>query len=117
MKSFALLRMSAIGILLGVAFSFYLWTASSSNNPFSFGPRPSNYYRDFYGSKDYRNKQNYYNMLSDAFLSGRLSLLLEPRKELLDLPDPYDPSLNAQFKLHDVSLYNGKYYLPSGPTP
>lgn len=109
--------MSAIGILLGAAFSFYLWTASSSDNPFAFGPRPSNYYQDFYNSNDFLYTLNYYNLLSDAFLSGRLSLLVEPRKELLDLPDPYHPVFNTGLRLHDAALYNGKYYLTSGPTP
>lgn len=56
-------------------------------------------------------------MRAEAFLAGRLSLPVEPKKELLALPDPYDPVLNAAWKLHDVSLYKGKYYLSWGPAP
>jgi hypothetical protein len=100
-KDGCLLGKAVMGIFLGTVFSFYLWTASSSGNPFVFGEK----------------LWDYYNLLSDAFLAGRLSLLIEPRPELLALPDPYDPSLNQAFKLHDVSLYKGKYYLYFGPTP
>ena len=60
---------------------------------------------------------DYYNMLSDAFLGGQLSLFVEPSKELLDLQDPYEPSMNQGLRLHDASLYNGKYYIYWGPTP
>src|SRR5713101_86638 len=95
------LRKVFIVLFLAVVFAFYLWTASSSGNPFIFGKKLS----------------DYYNLLSDAFLAGRLSLVVEPSKELLNLPDPYDPSLNAKFRLHDASLYKGKYYLYFGPVP
>lgn len=97
----AFLQKTAIGIYLGIVFVFYLWTASSSGNPFRFGQR----------------SRGYYNLLSDAFLAGRVSLLVEPKKELLELPDPYDPKLYAPYRLHDVTLYKGKYYLVFGPTP
>jgi len=92
---------TAIGIYLGAVLSFYLWTASSSGNPIRFG----------------KKSRGYYNLLSDAFLAGRVSLLVEPRKELIELPDPYDPSVNKRYRLHDASLYKGKYYLVFGPTP
>src|SRR5712692_5662699 len=96
------LEKMCVVLFLAIVFAFYLWTASSSgNNPFTFGKKLS----------------DHYNLLSDAFLAGRLSLLVEPSKELLDLPDPYDPSLNAKFRLHDASLYKGKYYLYFGPVP
>ena len=38
-----------------------------------------------------------------------------PRPELLALPDPHDPVHSAPYRLHDVTLYDGKYYLYWGP--
>ena len=59
----------------------------------------------------------YYQLLTDAFLAGQTSLLVHPPAQLLALPDPYDPVANAYLRLHDASLYHGKYYLYYGPTP
>ena len=59
----------------------------------------------------------YYPLLTDAFLAGQTSLLVQPSAELLALPDPYDPVANARLRLHDASLYHGKCYLYFGPTP
>lgn len=59
----------------------------------------------------------FYPLLADAFLAGQTNLLLQPSAELLALPDPYDPAANGPFRLHDASLYHGKYYLYFGPTP
>ena len=59
----------------------------------------------------------YYPLLADAFLAGQTSLLIHPPPEMLALPDPYDPEANANYRLHDASLYHGKYYLYFGPTP
>src|SRR5262245_19519399 len=94
------LNVVVLGVLALVA-CFYVWTATSSANPIQFGG----------------GKTDYYNLQSDAFLHGQLSLLVQPAKELLALPDPYDPAANAPYRLHDLSLYHGHYYLPWGPTP
>ena len=59
----------------------------------------------------------YYGLLTDAFLAGQTNLLVRPSAELLALPDPYDPAANARLRLHDASLFRGKYYLYFGPTP
>ena len=59
----------------------------------------------------------YYALLTDAFLAGQTSLLVQPAAELLALPNPYDPIANGRFRLHDATLYHGKYYLYFGPTP
>ena len=56
-------------------------------------------------------------MLSDALLAGQLNLLVKPAPELLALKNPYDPAVNAPYRLHDMSLYHGRYYMPWGPTP
>src|SRR2546423_6617383 len=59
----------------------------------------------------------YYALLTDAFRAGQTHLLVQPPAELLALPDPYDAAANRQLRLHDASLYHGKYYLYFGPTP
>src|SRR5207253_27783 len=63
------------------------------------------------------SRTDYYNLQSDAFLDGHLSLLVRPANALLALPDPYDPVANGPYRLHDLALYKGRYYLPWGPTP
>jgi hypothetical protein len=60
---------------------------------------------------------HYYELLGDAFLAGQLHLTIAPRPELLALPDPYDPVLSEPYRLHDATLYDGKYYLYWGPVP
>jgi hypothetical protein len=59
----------------------------------------------------------YVSLMADAFLHGQLSLTISPPPELLALPDPYDPLANSRYRLQDVLLYNGKYYLYWGPAP
>jgi len=59
----------------------------------------------------------YYPLLTDTFLAGRTSLLVEPDPRLLALPDPRNPAANQPYRLHDASLYKGKYYLYFGPVP
>jgi hypothetical protein len=59
----------------------------------------------------------YYNALADAFAHGQTYLLIEPDPRLLALPDPFDHVANAEFRMHDAILYNGKYYLYWGPVP
>jgi hypothetical protein len=53
--------------------------------------------------------------LTDAFVAGRTSLLVKPDPRLLALANPYQ--FCAPYRLHDASLYQGKYYLYFGPTP
>ncbi|MCX5848682.1 MAG: hypothetical protein NTW65_04465 [Deltaproteobacteria bacterium] len=92
-------------LLFGVVLIFYLWTASSNWVPFHFNlSETPQSYRGFYDG------QGYHDLLADAFLHGQLSLLIEPRPELLALDDPYDPVANARYRLHDASLYKGKYF-------
>lgn len=59
----------------------------------------------------------YYALLTDAFLAGKTSLLVKPAPELLALRNPFDPVANVNYRLHDASLYGGKYYLYFGPAP
>lgn len=69
------------------------------------------------GSFSLAGDAGYYGWLADAFLAGQTHLTIEPRPELLALPDPYNPVHNAPYRLHDALLYNGKYYLYWGPVP
>ena len=80
------------GILL-----FYLWTVSSDVAPFRFSLT--------------RSPAGRHGMLADAFLHGQLSLRISPSPALLALEDPYDPVANAPYRLHDASLFEGRYYL------
>ncbi len=59
----------------------------------------------------------YYGLQTEAFRAGQLHLKLEPHPQLLRLEDPYDPVANAPYRVHDMSLYRGKYYLYFGVTP
>jgi len=64
-----------------------------------------------------RTPVSYYSQLAEAFRHGQLSLLTQPPRELLALADPYNPALNEPYRLHDASLYQGRYYLYFGPAP
>ena len=59
----------------------------------------------------------YYNYLGRAFASGQLSLPVIPKKELLALPNPWDPVQNDPYRMHDMVLFNGRYYLYHGAGP
>jgi hypothetical protein len=59
----------------------------------------------------------YYPVLADAFMHGQVTLRVQPRPELLALPDPYDPAANQSYRWHDAVLFSGKYYLYWGPVP
>lgn len=64
-----------------------------------------------------KEPSGYYTWQAAGFLAGHLHSAVEPRPELLALPDPYDPVANAPYRAHDMSLYNGKYYLYFGVPP
>jgi hypothetical protein len=96
------LRLGLVVFCLGVVFTYYLWTASSSGNAFRFGQKQT----------------DYYNLLSDALLAGQLHLLITAPAELARLGDPYDPDANAPYRqYHDVSYFGGRYYLYFGVVP
>ena len=64
-----------------------------------------------------REPSGYYGLLTAGFRAGHLHLPIEPHPALLALPNPYDPVANAPYRVHDMSLWAGKYYLYFGPTP
>lgn len=47
----------------------------------------------------------------------QLHLPVEPDQRLLALEDPYDPTQNAPYRIHDASLYQDRYYLYFGVGP
>jgi hypothetical protein len=59
----------------------------------------------------------YYPLETAGFRSGHLYLPVRPLPELLRLADPYDPASNAPFRMHDMSLFQGRYYLYFGAAP
>ncbi|HEY0965831.1 MAG TPA: hypothetical protein VGD88_00460, partial [Opitutaceae bacterium] len=79
---------------------FYFWTAMRLPGG-AFSPQPI----------------GYYGLLTSGFRSGHLHVPIEPHPALLALPNPYDPVANAPYRVHDMSLWQGKYYLYFGPTP
>jgi hypothetical protein len=87
--------------LAGVClFAFYLWTASAG---LSLG---------LGGDHDQP-----YDLLARALVRGQLHLLVAPRPELFELTEPYEPGRNGAYRLHDASLYHGRYYLYFGVVP
>ena len=59
-----------------------------------------------------------YGLLADGFIHGRLGLIAEPAPQVLALKDPYAPSPEMdRFKIRDVILFQGHYYLMHGPLP
>src|SRR5687768_6022356 len=59
----------------------------------------------------------YYNELGRAFASGQLHLPVQPSPKLLALPNPWDPLAHPEYKMHDLALFNGRYYLYHGAGP
>ncbi len=94
-------RKLAVFLLFVVLWLFYSWTARSDGKSFSFEPRST----------------DRYNMLVDGFLAGHLYLPVQPDRRLLEAKDPYEPTQNEPYRLHDASLYRGRYYLYFGPAP
>ncbi|PWU20326.1 MAG: hypothetical protein C5B50_04205 [Verrucomicrobia bacterium] len=68
-------------------------------------------------------RDGYYNLLSQGFQKGQLSLNREAPIGLQQLADPYDPLANGAYResttncLRDLSYYKGKLYLYFGVTP
>ena len=64
-----------------------------------------------------REPGDYYNLQTAGFLHGHLYAAVEPHPGLLALADPYDPVANAPYRMHDMSFWQGKYYLYFGVAP
>ena len=67
---------------------------------------------------DWTHQQNgYYNYLGRAFAHGHLELPIQPSPQLLAAPNPWDPAVDDSYKMSDMALFNGRYYLYHGPGP
>ena len=82
----------------------YAWIAGSSIFNFNL---------DHGGSASYIS----HNHLAEAFLAGKLNLLKDPDPRILELSDPYEPTINYLYRWQDASVYKGKHYLYFGPAP
>ena len=60
---------------------------------------------------------NLYYHLTEAFLHGRVHLLEEPVRPLLEMENSFDPLGNQRLRLHDASFYEGKYFVYFGAAP
>lgn len=87
-------------ILVLAVGAFYFWTSGLSGAP-RWSARP----------------EGYYNLQAEGFLQGHLYTSLEPAPALLALADPYDPVANAPYRVHDMTLWHGRYYLYFGVAP
>ena len=81
--------------------SYYLWSVRAAGDRFYWG-------YDLGG---------YYNYLGRAFANGRLDLPIQPSRELLALANPWDPAVPESYKMHDMALFHGHYYLYHGAGP
>lgn len=90
-----------LAALVTAAGWFYFWTATSSGAGRGF---------QIVGL-------DYYNLQTDGFLEGQLSLKYAGDPGIAQLKDPYDPAQNAPYRVMDMSYYQGRYYIYFGPTP
>jgi len=98
-----LLYRLAFGVIVVVTLGYYVWTdlASFQPAPLWHDPQP-----------------DYYNSLARGFLKGHLYLDSQPSPELLSAKNPYDPKGRpAGSAPHDISLYQGRFYIYFGAAP
>ena len=80
--------------------TYYVWQTNAAANRFVWSD----------------HLDGYYDSLARGFLNGHLYLDVEPRPELLALPDPWKFE-NRPLWLLDAVLYNRRYYLYHGAAP
>jgi hypothetical protein len=59
----------------------------------------------------------YYDYLARGFAAGHLYVPIEPSPVLLAMPNPWDPAVDAAYKIHDMALFQRHYYLYFGVAP
>jgi hypothetical protein len=64
-----------------------------------------------------KDLSGFYDLLARGFAGGKLYLPVEPKPELLALPNPYDEHAIVPYGLLDAVLYNRRYYLYHGAAP
>ena len=109
----------ATTILMLLVLGYYVWVAATNGTTLVTKRDGAVYFGAFRHDEVIPGEPHYgfYNLMADAFLAGKVSLLVEPPPELLRLPNPYDPQANSAYRLNDASLYKGRYYLYFGPVP
>lgn len=81
--------------------SYYLWQLRATGDRF-----------------DWIHDQNgYYNYLGRALAQGRLELPIKPSPQLLAAPNPWDPAVDDSYRMQDMALFHGRYYLYHGAGP
>ena len=90
----------AVTLVVLICAALYFWNAN---------PSPAHWLN--------RTPQDFYGYQTAGFLSGHLHTSNPPHPALLALPNPYDPAANAPYRVHDMTLWKGKYYLYFGMTP
>ncbi len=94
-------RWAVIFAVTAAVCAYYLWEVRASGARFDWG-------YDLGG---------YYDYLGRGFASGHLYVPIQPKPELLALPNPWDPAVDDSLKMQDMALYGGHYYLYHGPGP
>jgi hypothetical protein len=94
-------RWAIVALAFSAVIAFYRWDVAPSHGLFG----------------KMGDGGSYYGLLVKGFRAGHLSLPVDAPPGLLKLKDPYDPKQNAAFGMHDISFYNGKFYLYFGVTP
>jgi len=89
-----------LGLIALVAAVWFFWTAAQPATAFV--------------SSEY---SGYYGALTRGFQDGHLHVVIKPAPGLLALKDPYDPVANAPYRVHDMTLWQGKYYMYYGVSP
>jgi hypothetical protein len=64
-----------------------------------------------------RQPLDYYGFQTAGFRAGHLYAAVQPHPGLLALKDPYDPGTNGPYRMNDMTLYGGHYYLYFGVSP
>ena len=90
-----------LGLLVLAAAWWFFWTAAQPVGGSFFG----------------RERSGYYGALTKGFREGHLHVDFKPAPGLLALKDPYDPVANAPYRVHDMTLWKGNYYLYYGVSP
>ena len=96
-----LVQCSAIGVVVVAVGSYYLWELRAAGYRFDW----------------VHDQSGYYNYLGRAFAHGQLELPIKPSPKLLAVPNPWDPAVDDSYKMHDMALFKGRYYLYHGPGP
>lgn len=93
-----------LALIVAVVVTLYVYIGSYAGDPYRFT----------------KENGNYYPLLVDGFLAGRLGFKVDPPPQLVALKDPYDPVQRVQagnLGMHDATYYKGRYYLYFGVAP